>query len=1712
MISTLTITFVPKPTKGDESVGVWIIRRDMPTARTNLAAVSVDKKIYAIGGYTYDGGKYVATSLVEIYDVETDTWISTNPMPVASGCIGAVAIGNLIYVLCGETSQLFCYDTYSGEWSELAKFPAAANTGSFGMVAFGNKIYVARGSSNYPSGIYWTYCYDVLTNTWIEKSPIPYHRTIESLAVLNGKLYAIGGADPSLGRRVEVSRVDIYDPIADTWQLDAVQRMSVPRTHLEPETPVMNGKIYVIGGWDGYTELSTVEEFDPQTNSWKALTPMPTARYALATAVVDGKIYCIGGDSGGYGGNPKTANEELSIKRPIIIRADGSIDPHDAPIITHDNITYTLIDNITSYTDGIIIERRNIIIDGASYTIQGVGEFAQVGIKLRDLVNVTIKNFIIKNFDIGIHLYNVYDVIVTKNELLTCSLAGIQLDNSSNNIISENYFTSCGLYVAHSYNNIVTGNLVNGKPLVYLEEVSNFTVINAGQVILLRCDSIEIQDLELANASIGIQLWQTNNTSIRNNNISWNKLFGIYLYESSNNSISQNYVIHNEKGVVLENSANNNRITMNIVKDNTICGIRLTRSAYNLISCNLIGIEMLSMLDLNYNSAAVELIDADNNTIAHNDIDKYPYGVVLGDELDVYPSYEESSGNFLLNNTITGSLPIREFDGEYEIEYSCYGIIIRCSPDNNIAYNRIENTSTGILILDYNSVNNNISWNKVINNCEGIVCCWTASNKVSGNIISNNYVGIGFYEYVTGMLISENSVTNNNLGIGVEGSFNILYKNVISNNDEGLYLFGGENIIYHNSFINNTCQANVGSFWRTNFWDVGYPFGGNHWSDYSGVDEKSGCDQDQPGSDGICDTPYYICENNVDRYPFMRPEFPTAPISKPFVVLSASSTVVKEDVEGVVFTAFAYDFDGYIESYLFDYGDGHNSGWIGDSSVSWIYSNPGNYLAKVKVRDNDGIESDWSYLVNITVISIAKPVAILSASPTTVKEDVESVTFDASSSYDPDGTIVSYYFSFGDGSESGWISNSKVSKVYSNPGTYWAKVKVKDNEGLESDWSSPIKITVTALPPPPPENQKPIARLLASPTTVEEDYQSVILDASASYDLDGSVIAYWFDYGDGTNSGWVTNSKISKIYNNIGEYYVKVKVKDNDGSESDWSETIKIKVVASPDPYIPDGGIVVLPSTPKMGERYTINVKVFNPSAVKKSVSIYLQETGVKTGYNDIIYPTLTQGPYEIGPCQSLTFTFSLKHKWDWLHPFELPGWVEFVLKEFLNYVVVEGFEVYLPGFVYSLLIKSITLAGATHEAVYSYTITSNIKSIKKEILVKVEVPQSKRDHIFASAQYTIVGSVLTAMGIPLTINPILWPFGAALLTSQVICVGLSKLEWEYARDPPDLNYTSIASKKSITLPQLEEINNTKAKELAESFLALYADLEAAKVSFERYQGANIMNDTEWMLRQLEAAHLYMNMAINDLLAIRTGLNSLLADIQSTGFSLNSTVIQNIKGNLTNGLPPLEVEILRAFNFTDEEINAIHQGLLGTPDAILLNYTDTLKMLDCLIPTFVNITASLMEQQHRIRTAILNETGILTYLIYVNEQLFSIHIESNSTITGFYFDHNQKIIRFNVEGFSETVGFCNVTIPKNLLKGEPWAVTLNGTNWDFILTENETHNFLYITYTHTSTYEIVIQGTWVIPEFSPNLIIPLFVILSVTVLLLKKKRALKVKN
>jgi N-acetylneuraminic acid mutarotase len=196
-----------------------------------------------------------------------------------------------------------------GKWLKLAVFPEPSEE-LYGAATNG-KFYVFGGLAPgwKPKGL--VYEYDPATDKWTKKKPLPLASHHIAFTELNGKLYAFGGfVLPQSGPPawVPIDNAWEYDPAADSWKALA----PMPTKRGSPVAATVNGKIYVIGGASvhpGSSEpavlptrphrsVSAVEEYDPATNTWRARSPMPTARNHAAIGVVNNKIYVIGGRLG----------------------------------------------------------------------------------------------------------------------------------------------------------------------------------------------------------------------------------------------------------------------------------------------------------------------------------------------------------------------------------------------------------------------------------------------------------------------------------------------------------------------------------------------------------------------------------------------------------------------------------------------------------------------------------------------------------------------------------------------------------------------------------------------------------------------------------------------------------------------------------------------------------------------------------------------------------------------------------------------------------------------------------------------------------------------------------------------------------------------------------------------------------------------------------------------------------------------------------------------------------------------------------------------------------------------------------------------------------------------------------------------------------------------------------------------------------------------
>ena len=155
--------------------------------------------------------------------------------------------------------------------------------------AFG-LIYAIGGLNNTGGSVSTVEVYDCIQDKWRLAESMITTRSRVAVAVLQGKLYAIGGYN-GLER---LSTVEVFEPDRRVWR--KVSSISKPRSALG--SAVLNNKLFVCGGYDGLQSSDTVEMYEPKTDKWSIIGSMNKHRSASGICQFDSKIFAAGGHDG----------------------------------------------------------------------------------------------------------------------------------------------------------------------------------------------------------------------------------------------------------------------------------------------------------------------------------------------------------------------------------------------------------------------------------------------------------------------------------------------------------------------------------------------------------------------------------------------------------------------------------------------------------------------------------------------------------------------------------------------------------------------------------------------------------------------------------------------------------------------------------------------------------------------------------------------------------------------------------------------------------------------------------------------------------------------------------------------------------------------------------------------------------------------------------------------------------------------------------------------------------------------------------------------------------------------------------------------------------------------------------------------------------------------------------------------------------------------
>jgi PKD repeat protein len=263
--------------------------------------------------------------------------------------------------------------------------------------------------------------------------------------------------------------------------------------------------------------------------------------------------------------------------------------------------------------------------------------------------------------------------------------------------------------------------------------------------------------------------------------------------------------------------------------------------------------------------------------------------------------------------------------------------------------------------------------------------------------------------------------------------------------------------------------------------------------------------------------------------------------------LAPSATITASPSSGVAplscaFTVGGSDPEGTPLTYAWTFGDGTTAA---GASAHHVYATAGTYTASVTVRDSAGAAGITSRTISVAASVVNQPPTASIAVSSISGVAPLSCAFNANGSVDPEGSPLTYAWTFGDGATAAGISTSHV---YASAGTYTARVTVRDSAGATASASKTITVTASVI------NQSPTASITATPSSGVAPL-SCAFSASGSLDPEGTPLTYTWTFGDGATA---TGVSTNHVYASAGTYTARVTVRDSAGATASMSKTISV--------------------------------------------------------------------------------------------------------------------------------------------------------------------------------------------------------------------------------------------------------------------------------------------------------------------------------------------------------------------------------------------------------------------------------------------------------------------------------------------------------------------------------------------------------------------------
>ncbi|MEN2736308.1 PKD domain-containing protein [Microbacterium sp. X-17] len=245
---------------------------------------------------------------------------------------------------------------------------------------------------------------------------------------------------------------------------------------------------------------------------------------------------------------------------------------------------------------------------------------------------------------------------------------------------------------------------------------------------------------------------------------------------------------------------------------------------------------------------------------------------------------------------------------------------------------------------------------------------------------------------------------------------------------------------------------------------------------------------------------------------------------------TSSFTVTPTNLSVSTDASASTDPDGTIIGYAWDWGDGSTGTGV---TASHTYAAGGTYTITLTTTDNSNASTGSTKQVTVTPPN-QPPTAAFTTSANGL-----ALSVDGSTSSDPDGTIASYAWNFGDGATA---TGATASHTYAAAGTYTVTLVVTDNQSATGTTSQQVTVAKA--------NVAPTAAFTSSATGL-----AVSVDGSTSSDPDGTIASYAWDFGDGATAAGAT---ASHTYAAAGTYTITLVVTDNQSATGTTAKQVVV--------------------------------------------------------------------------------------------------------------------------------------------------------------------------------------------------------------------------------------------------------------------------------------------------------------------------------------------------------------------------------------------------------------------------------------------------------------------------------------------------------------------------------------------------------------------------